>query len=79
VAAQVRDDHTEAGGIAVGEDQLPVVADAGASVQQEQRLAAAARVVVEIEAIDVDGQDATLADADALKQARDTLKERPLA
>ena len=54
MAAQVGHDDAEAGGIAASEHQCPVGADAGAAVQQQQRLAVAAVLVVQLKSVDVD-------------------------
>ena len=52
--AQVGDDDAEPAGIAGGEDQLPVGADAGAAVEQQQRVPVAAILVVQLKSVDVD-------------------------
>ena len=60
---------SEAGGIAGGEHQLPVGADAGAAVQEQQRLAVAAVVVVHLKAVDVEDHGVTLQRRGGLSQA----------
>jgi len=54
VSAQVGHDDAKAVRIASGENGLPVAADAGAAVQEQQWLAAATVVVVELKTVDVD-------------------------
>ena len=57
--AQVGDDDAEAGRIAGGEHQLPVGADPGAAMEQEQRLAGAAILVVQPKTVEVDDHGAS--------------------
>ena len=54
VSAQVGHDDSEAVRIAASEDELPIAADAGAAVQEQQRVATAALFVVELKTVDVD-------------------------
>ena len=54
VSAQVGHDDSEAVRIAAGEDDLPIAADAGAAMQEQQWVAVAALFVVELKTVDVD-------------------------
>src|SRR5262245_1591230 len=51
MAAQVRTDQPEPCGL-LGEDELPVRADAGEAVQPDQRLTLAADLVIHLHAVD---------------------------
>ena len=66
--AQVGDDEVEAGGIAGGEHQRPVSADAGAAVEEEQRLAVTAAVDVHVKSVDVEDHGVTLQRRGGLSQ-----------
>src|SRR4029450_2926754 len=54
VSAKVWHHDAASAGIAGREHQLPIGADAGAAVQQEQRIPRSAILVVQLESVDVD-------------------------
>ena len=78
VSAKIGHDDAEPAGIAGREHQLPVGADAGAAVQQEQWIARSAILVVQLESVDVDVRHARkVARGGLMIQASDMIEKPP--